>query len=257
MSDHVLVEQEGAVLIATLNRPEKHNALTPQMMAQLGEVCEQADADPTVRVLLFRGAGGRAFAAGADISYLTGIKSGEDGIAYEQRVVDLMTSIESVRVPTVAAIAGICVGGGLEIAASCDIRLATPSARFGVPIARTVGNTLSMHAIALLVTHLGPSRTADMLLRAKLVGADTVLAAGFLTEICPEDKLDERSRQIATEVAGNAPLTMWAIKESIRRMRVAQLPSCDDLVRTVYGSDDFNAGVAAFVAGHRAQWTGR
>jgi len=114
-----------------------------------------------------------------------------------------------------------------------------------------------MNTHAMLVHHLGPSRTLDLLLRARLLGADEAHAAGFVTELCRPEELDERVRGIAEQLAGHAPLTMWAAKESLRRLRLANLPDGDDIVRAVFGSEDFKEGVASFVAKRPPEWRNR
>ncbi|TSD62309.1 enoyl-CoA hydratase [Aeromicrobium piscarium] len=257
MSDHLLFNREGSILAITLNRPEKHNALSPEMSEALVAACRGANDDPDLRAVIFRGAGDKAFAAGADIGRMEEWGGGPAGIAYEREVSEFLSAIEMVKVPTIAAVNGYCVGGGIEIAAACDLRIATPSARFGTPMARKLGNCLSMHAIALLVSHLGQSRASDMLLRARLIGADEAFAAGFVSEICSADELDDRAMTIAREVAANAPLTLQCFKESMRRLRVRDLPDIDDLIAMVYGSEDFREGVSSFLEGRPAQWTGR
>ncbi|SNS87354.1 Enoyl-CoA hydratase/carnithine racemase [Geodermatophilus pulveris] len=249
------VTQDGAVLTVLFSRPEQRNAMTFAMYEGLHEACERADADDAVRVLVLRGAG-RAFVAGTDISQFLEFTGGDDGVAYEQGIERVVTRLEDVTVPTVAAVDGACVGGGLALAAACDLRLATPSSRFGVPVARTLGNCLSVNSVSLLVQHLGPARTLDLLLRARLLGADEAAAAGFVTT-CPDGGLDAALEELTATLVGHAPLSMWAAKQAVVRLRRAGLPDDTDLVRTVYGSADFRAGVAAFVARERVSWTGR
>jgi enoyl-CoA hydratase/carnithine racemase len=257
VSDQLLVDREGPVLRVTFNRPDQRNAMTWEMYDGLVEACDSADRYDAVRVMVLRGAGDAAFVAGTDIGQFQEFSSGEDGVAYEARISRIVGRLETVRVPTVAAVSGYCIGGGLALAAACDLRLATTSARFGVPIARTVGNCLSMNTHALLVHHLGPARTLDLLLRARLLTAEEAHAAGFLSEVCPQEELDERVRAVTDRLATHAPLTMWAAKESVRRLRLANLPDGDDIVRTVFGSEDFSEGVAAFVGKRRPEWSGR
>lgn len=257
MSDQLLVDREGPALRVTFNRPDQRNAMTWEMYDGLVAACDTAEQDPDIRVLVLRGAGDAAFVAGTDIGQFQEFSSGEDGIAYEEKVTRILTRLQTVPVPTVAAISGYCIGGGLGIAASSDLRIATDTARFGVPIARTLGNCLSMSTHALLVAHLGPSRTLDLLLRARLLTAEEAHAAGFVTELCAVDELDERVADIAGRLAQHAPLTMWGAKESVRRLRVASLPDGDDIVSTVFGSADFKEGVSAFLAKRPPEWTGR
>lgn len=144
-TSQLLVERDGAVLTVTFDRPRHRNAMTWAMYDGLYDACEQADADDGIRVLVLRSSAAKAFIAGTDIGQFSEFASGADGVAYEERIARVVTRLEDVDVPTVAAIAGFCVGGGLAIAAVCDLRVATGTARFGVPIARTLGNCLSMN----------------------------------------------------------------------------------------------------------------
>jgi enoyl-CoA hydratase len=251
------VSQDGAVLTVLFNRPEARNAMTFGMYDGLEEACARADADDSVRVMVLRGAGGRAFVAGTDISQFSSFTSGDDGIAYEERITRVVNRLEDVAVPTVAAIEGPCVGGGLALAAACDLRVATESSRFGVPIARTLGNCLSMNSYSLLVHHLGPGRTLDMLLRARLLSAADAHAAGFVGEVVPDGELDPALSALLDVLLNHAPLSMKAAGQAVARLRRANLPDGDDLVREVFGSADFRAGVAAFVERGQAGWTGR
>jgi enoyl-CoA hydratase/carnithine racemase len=207
--------------------------------------------------MVLRGAGDAAFVAGTDISQFSEFRTGEDGIAYEQKITSVVDRLARVRVPTVAAISGFCVGGGLALAAVCDIRVATRSARFGVPVARTLGNCLAMGTYSLLVGHLGPARALDMLLRARMFTGEEMHAVGFVAELCGDAELDACTSSVVDRLASHAPLTMWAAKESVRRLRQANVPNGDDIVRTVYGSEDFHHGVASFVAKRKPRWLGR
>jgi enoyl-CoA hydratase len=251
------VSQDGAVLTVLFNRPEARNAMTFAMYDGLEEACARADADDSVRVMVLRGAGGRAFVAGTDISQFSTFTSGEDGIAYEERISRVVNRLEDVAVPTVAAIEGPCVGGGLALAAACDLRVATESSRFGVPIARTLGNCLSMNTYSLLVHHLGPGRTLDMLLRARLLSAAEAHAAGFVGEVVADGQLEPALTALVEVLLSHAPLSMKAAGQAVARLRRADLPDGDDLVREVFGSADFRAGVAAFVNRRQVTWTGR
>jgi enoyl-CoA hydratase/carnithine racemase len=256
-SADLVVERHGPVLTVTFNRPAQRNAMTWAMYDGLYAACERADADDGVRVLVLRGAGGDAFVAGTDIRQFADFTGGDDGVAYEHRITRVLHRLEDVDVPTVAAVRGYCVGAGLAIAASCDLRLATPDARFGIPVARTLGNCLSMATCALVVHHLGPARTLDLLLNARMYTGLEVQAAGFVAE-CGDD-LDKTVRETVDRLVGHAPLTMWATKETIRRLRrrPAAGLDADDILARVYGSEDFRAAVAAFSTKQARIWTGR
>ena len=168
----LLVDRDGAILKVTFNRPDRRNALTFAMYDGLHAACERADSEDEVRVLLLSGAGDQAFVAGTDIEQFTGFTGGDDGVSYEESITRVINRLEDVTVPTIAAVRGYCVGAGLAIAAACDLRVVTRSTRLGMPIARTLGNCLSMNSYALLVAHLGPARTLDLLLRARLISGE-------------------------------------------------------------------------------------
>lgn len=258
MSDEdLLVVQDGAVLTVTFNRPAVRNSMTFQMYEQLYRACERADADDSVRALVLTGAGGKAFVAGTDIAQFATFTEGADGVAYEERITRVVNRLEDVTVPTVAVVRGACVGGGLILAAVCDIRVAAESARFGVPVARTLGNTLSMNTVSLLVEHLGPARTLDLVLRARLLSAADAHAAGFVAEVVPDDDLPQTVDQLVTTLCSHAPITMWSVKQAVARMRREHLPDGDDLVARAFGSEDFRTAVAAFARKESVQWTGR
>jgi enoyl-CoA hydratase/carnithine racemase len=253
----LLISRDGPILTVTFNRPRQRNAMTWAMYDGLFAACEQADADDDVRVMVLRGAGDRAFVAGTDIAQFAEFASGADGVAYEERIGRIVRRLEDVDVPTVAAVHGYCIGGGLALAAVCDLRVATRSARFGVPIVRTLGNCLSMDTYSLLLHHLGPARTLDLLLRARLISGEEAHAAGFVGELCDDDALDKTVAETVTLLLGHAPLSMWATKEAVRRLRRSQLPDGDDIVERVYGSADFHAAVVAFTSKEEMRWTGR
>ena len=256
--DEVLVARDGAIVTLTFNRPEARNAMTWGMYQRLYEVCEEVDADDAIRVLVLKGAGGKAFVAGTDISQFTKFKDGEDGIRYEKDGDKRSGRISKVKKPVIAQIEGVCVGGGFGIAAGADIRIGTPESRFGLPIARTLGNCLSMNNYAAFMDLIGPSRLKEMVFQARLMSADEALTAGFLHQIVPSADIEKTVKDIAQKVASHAPLTLWATKEAVRRLQAARaLPDGDDIVRKVYGSADFKEGVAAFVEKRSPKWTGK
>ena len=253
----LLVDAAGGVLTVTFNRPRQRNAMTWGMYEGLYAACERADADDDIRVMVLRAAGEKAFVAGTDISQFADFTSGADGVAYEEKIARIVTRLEDVNVPTVAAVRGFCVGGGLGIAAVCDLRVATRSARFGIPIARTLGNCLSMNNYSLLLGHLGPARTLDMLLRARLFTGEEAAAAGFVAELCEDDELESVTEGVVQTLLGHAPLSMWAAKEAVRRIRRAAIPNGDDIVSRVFGSADFHTAVEAFATKQPVVWRGR
>jgi enoyl-CoA hydratase len=244
---HVLTERRGPALWVTFDRPEAHNAMTFAMYEDLFAACEQADADDEVRVLVLRGAGGKAFVAGTDIRQFADFdESGADALAYEATIDRIVGRLETVRKPTVALVDGFAMGSGLALSAACDLRICTPAARFGLPIARTVGNCLSMANYARLAALLGEARLKDIVLTARSIRADEALAIGLATEVV--DDAEARTTELCQTLAAHAPQTIRITKEALRRLRAAGLPDGDDLVREAYASQDFRDRVAAFLA---------
>src|SRR5260221_3134924 len=257
-SDHVLVTRDGPTVPLTFNRPEARNAMTWEMYQRLYDTCEEVDSDDSIRVLVLKGAGGKAFVAGTDISQFTKFKDGEDGLKYERDGDQRSGRIARVKKPVIAQIQGYAVGGGLAIAAGADVRIATPDAKFGAPIAKTLGNCLSMKAYAKFMDLFGPSRLKEMIFTARMLTADEALAAGFVHEIVPAEKIEARVREQAEKIASHAPITLWVTKESVRRLQEARpLPEDEDLIRKTYGSADFHEGVRAFVEKRPPRWTGK
>jgi enoyl-CoA hydratase/carnithine racemase len=251
-----MTRRDGVAAIV-FDRPEAHNAMTWSMYEQLAAHCATLADDATVRVVTLRGAGGKAFVAGTDIEQFQRFTSGEDGIAYERRIDAGIDQIERLPMPVVALLDGWVVGGGLAIAAACDLRIATPEASFGVPIARTLGNCLSAANTARVVAGFGTGPAKRMLLLAEMVGAAEAAACGFVTRVVPRDGIDAAAEAMCAQLMTHAPLTLRASKETIRRIAAGGVEANDDLVRLCYGSDDFRRGVSAFVEKKRPLWEGR
>jgi enoyl-CoA hydratase len=258
-AQELIVEQRGAIKWITFNRPHARNALTWNMYSRLLEACQEVNGDRDVRAVVLTGAGGQAFVAGTDISQFKTFRTEQDALDYEARGNLVMSTLESVRVPTIAAIAGPCTGAGAAIAAACDIRIGSPSARYGFPIARTLGNCLSMANYARAAALVGFARLKDLIMRARLIDAGEMLEWGVLSEVTPdEESLLPRAQAMAEEVAALAPLTLWATKEALRRVRDRLVPNDadSDLIRACYMSRDFHEGVDAFLAKRKPHWIG-
>lgn len=247
----VLSERRGPAEWVTFNRPEAHNAMTFAMYEALYERCEAVDDDDAVRVLVLRGAGDKAFVAGTDIGQFTAFETAQDGVDYEATIDRIVGRLEAVRKPTVALVDGYAMGSGLALAAACDLRVCTPAAQFGLPIARTVGNCLSMANYARLAALLGPGRLKDIVFTARSIGADEALAIGLVTEVVEAGAPEQRVQELCERLATHAAVTLRVTKEALRRLRSAGLPDGDDLVREAYGSDEFRTTVAAFLARSR------
>ncbi len=254
----VLLEQNGPIAMLTLSRPEALNALSWAMYGQMQEHLERLGADESVRVLIVRGAG-RAFAAGTDIQQFQGF-SGQDGVDYERSMEKTLSGLYNFPRPTIAAVHGYAVGAGLVIATVCDLRYASPSSRFGAPIARTLGNCLSLKSYQLVARAFGAMRAKEMLFTGRLLSASEALQSGFLTAIYEEDQLYQQVFAVAQQISANAPLTLWAAKQADHRIAAAEAGKdipYDDVVSRVYGSQDFREGVAAYLEKRKPEWTGR
>ncbi len=258
MADEILVDRDGPVVTLTFNRPEARNAMTWSMYERLYRACDDVDADESVRVLVLRGAGGKAFVAGTDIGQFQTFSTPEDGIVYERDGDRRIDRLERVGKPVIAQIEGYAVGGGFGIATACDLRIATPDARFGAPIARTLGNCLSMEMYSRYVDVFGPSRVKEMIFTARLIGADEAHAAGYVHEIVPAERIAARVGELAAMLAEHAPITLRVTKEAVRRIQDARrVRGGDDLVALTYTSADFHEGVRAFLDKRKPRWTGR
>jgi enoyl-CoA hydratase/carnithine racemase len=255
----LLIERREGIVFVTLNRPQARNALTFAMYEGIAKLATEANTDDSVKAIVFTGAGEKAFAAGTDISQFTTFRTAEDALAYEARIDRILTALENCVKPTIAAIAGACTGGGAAIAAVCDLRIGAANARFGFPIAKTLGNTLSMPSHARLVAMLGPTRVMDLIYTARLMEAEEMRAVGLLSEVLPDHAaLQARAAELAALVAGHAPLTLRATKMALKRLREPMRAiHGDDLVAMCFTSRDFQEGVESFLARRPAVWQGR
>jgi enoyl-CoA hydratase/carnithine racemase len=239
----VTLERRGVAAWVTFDRPEAHNAMTFAMYDRLVEHCETVDADDAIKVMVLRGAGGKAFVAGTDIRQFAEFKSAQDGLVYETRIDEVLDRLEAVRKPTIALVDGFAMGSGLAISAACDLRVITSEARFGMPIARTVGNCLSMGNYARLAQALGAARLKDVMFRARPIEAGEAIAIGFASALT--DDPDAYVTELAETLAGHSPTTLWVTKEALRRARF--VPDGDDLVLEAYGSPGFRTNVQRFL----------
>jgi enoyl-CoA hydratase/carnithine racemase len=255
----VLFSVEPPLAFLTFNRPEAHNALTWEMYQGLLDACEAVDANPAIRVLVLRGAGGKAFAAGTDIAQFAGFRTGHDGVEYETRIDATVDRLERVTCTTIAQLQGVVTGGGCAIAFAGDLRVCGTDVRAGVPIARTLGNCLSVANCARLIDLMGPARFKDLIFTARLLDVTELASLGLAARVVPPDEVDAAVRDLATTIASHAPLTIAATKEMVRRIQAARRPPAEevhDLIGRCYASADFREGVDAFLSKRAPRWTG-
>ena len=257
-SEELLFEvRDDGIAWLTFNREAARNAMTFGMYQRLGEICRSLP--PGVRVLILRGAGDKAFVSGTDIAQFRGFTTPQHALDYEAKMDSVFDALEDVKVPTIAAIQGACTGGGAGIAAACDLRLGAPSAKFGFPIARTLGNTLSMRNHARLAGLIGVAKTKDILFLARLMDAEEMRAAGLLNEVTSEGGLYQRAEAVARTLLEHAPLTLLAAKEALNRVLRHWTPpggGSEFIVRN-YMSEDFKEGVESFLAKRKPRWSGK
>ncbi len=258
MSEEIRTERRGSALWIRVERPAARNAMTFAMYDHIAALCREANADTSVKAVVLTGSGD-AFVAGTDIGQFVDFTEASQALEYERRMDAWLGAIEDVRVPTIAALRGPVVGGGLAIAAACDLRIAAPSARFGVPVARTLGNCFSAANLVRLAALVGLGRVKELVLTARLIDAQEARAMGLVSEVVAgEGALDGRVDELVAQLASYAPLTLHATKEMVRRIRARMMPDeASDLVALCYTSADFREGVTAFIERRKPVWSGR
>jgi len=262
MTDEIIISVDQHIATVTLNRPEARNALTFGMYQALSDLCQQAGTakdDRAIKAIVICGAGEKAFAAGTDIGQFTSFKTLQDGHDYEAQIESVIRSIETCRVPVIAALHGAVTGGGLVIAAAAHLRLASADVKIGMPIARTLGNCLAITNLRRLVALFGEARVAHMILTAELLSADQAFASGFVHDVLQDrDTMLARATALAQRLTTMAPLTIQSSLDGLRRLRHATAcPDDSDLIAACYTSEDFAEGVAAFLEKRKPNWHGR
>ena len=252
----VVLETQGNIAYITFDHVAARNAMTVGMYQSLKSICEDIAKNPKIRVAILRGAGGKSFISGSDIAQFASFKHGHDGIRYEEGIDDYLGPLATLPIPTIAVIDAMAVGGGLAIASCCDFRISTPEAKFGVPIAKTLGNCLSAANVAWLVAHLGINIVKRMLLLAEMITAKELLQQGYLLATYEQEQLGQEAVNLAERLSKLAPITQKSSKLVLARLIKNNLPDCSDLISETYGSNDFQNGVASFLKGKPTIWTG-
>lgn len=259
MTELVLVERRETTAIVTLNRPDKLNVIGRAMWRDLAGAMRSLSADDDLRCVVIRGAGDEAFAAGADIAaFATERNTIEAAVAYGEGMVDTMGAIEGCRHPTIALIKGVCVGGGLELASMCDLRICGQSSRFGIPIKR-LGLVMGYGELRGLLRLVGPAVALEILLEGRVFGADEAFEKGLVTRVVPDTSVEQDVWETAQRIAEGAPLAARWHKRFIRRLG-DPTPLTSEEERESYacfGTEDYQTGYTSFLAKKAPQFKGR
>jgi enoyl-CoA hydratase len=245
---------DGPIARITFNNPAARNALSWPMYEELKRICDEMAGRSDIRVAIFRGAGDKAFVSGSDIQQFIDLKENE---AYEVAVDAIFHSLQHLPIPTIALIEGLAVGSGLLIATACDFRISTTDARFGIPVAKTLGNCLSPNNLSWIASHLGVPIVKRMLLSAELIKAQELLDLGYLYQTTTPEEITQASEALAIRLTALAPITQKASKLTLARLMESNLPDCTELMRETYNSVDFKEGVNAFLEGRPPKWLGK
>ncbi len=258
MTDNILVERDGSIVTVTLNRPEKLNALSYEMYDKLGQAFEAISADDSVRCVVVRGAGGRAFSAGADIGeFDTGRAGREQAKEYGEFSLRACAWITDCPHPVLASITGVCVGGGLELAGRCDLRICGESSRFGIPVNR-LGLTVDYDELKLLVDAIGYQPVLEVVLEGRLFDAREAFRMGLVGKVVPDDKVEEEVAATARRIAAAAPLVNRWHKKFLRRL-LDPRPISDaerDEAYLCFDTQDYRIGCAAFLEKRTPEFKG-
>lgn len=261
MAGDILVSRRDAVATVTLSNPGKLNAVDAAMWRRLGAVMDECSSEDGLRCVLLRGEGNQAFAAGGDIEEFSRLRDTYERarIYHDEWVGRALTAIRDCRHPTLAMIYGACIGGGLEIAAQCDLRLCADTARFGVPIGK-LGFPMYHAELAGLMELAGPGVAMELLLEGRILGAREALAKGLVTRVVEDARLEDEAHASARRIADGAPLAARAHKRLVRRLAYSARPLEESEVRenlAFLDSEDYREGLQAFLEKRPPRFTGR
>jgi enoyl-CoA hydratase len=259
MPGEILLERGADIATVTLSAPERLNALDLGMWKRLGQVMRELDRDKTLRCVVLRGAGDKAFAAGADISEFAKTRSNSKAAKkYGEQIEATMDAVSRCRHPVVAMICGACVGGGLELASQCDLRICGTSSRFGVPINK-LGLVVGYGEMAGLVDLIGRAAAMEILLEGRILSAAEAKDMGLVNRVVADDKVEEEAMAAGRRIADGAPLVAHWHKKFARRLASARPVSKKerDEAYACFDTEDFREGVAAFLAKRKPDFRGK
>ena len=258
-TDNMVAEIDGPIGWMTFNKPARRNAVSLDMWEAIPVILDRFEADPSVRVVVLKGAGDQAFVSGADISQFEKARSSEESNALYEKISGAAgETLARFGKPTVAMIRGWCIGGGLAIAVGCDLRIATEDSRFGIPAAR-LGLGYGAAGVKKLMDLVGPSFTKEIFFTARHFSALEALAMGLVNRVVPDSALEDFTREYCARIGDNAPMTMHALKRTVgelSRGEKADLDLCDRLVSACFASQDYVEGRRAFMEKRRPVFRG-
>jgi len=256
---HMLAETDGSIGWMTFNKPERRNAVSLDMWEAMPEILHRFEDDPSVRVIVLKGAGGKSFVSGADISQFEKARSSTEGNAHYDRMSERANrALAECGKPTIAMIRGWCIGGGLAIAVGCDLRIATEDSKFGIPAAR-LGVGYGAAGVKKLMDLVGPSYTKEIFLTARHFNAAEALGMGLVNRVVPDAALEDYTRQYCETISDNAPMTMHTLKRTVSELvrgADADMGLCDRLVKGCFESQDYIEGRRAFMEKRRPVFRG-
>ena len=260
-SDRVLTWRDATTLHVRFNNPARHNALSVDMWEAVPPLLRRAADDDRVRLVVFSGAGEKAFVSGADISQFEDMRAAKDAVArYEAMAEDALMSIHDFAKPTLACIRGYCIGGGVNVAISCDLRIAASDAVFAIPAAR-LGLGYRYSALKNLVDLIGPGAAKDLFFTARRIGTDEARALGLVSRVAPPEGLEALLAEYTGALGDNAPITVAAAKAVMREILKPSpeldMERCATLIRGCFESADYTEGRTAFMQKRKPVFTGR